>query len=367
MEVAMRLRQQDYLIKLATIVFFAVAAWAVSLSARAAGPQESKTKKPEQIVVEYEVKPGDTLGGIAVEHGLSLEDLMKANGIEDADRVFSRQKLKMTGKSESTERKKQKKRGVTIQVPRGFTLSRIAKAYGIPYKILIKANNLKNPDLLSEGQKLFIPGAQEVIELVPPPPCYKDPVVLYRVRSDEAQEVPLCFCNGRPNPKAVEALSALSAPSNTEKSMPLHSRLVLLLQKIADKYPAKRIEIISGYRTKKQIGHESYHNKGQALDFRVEGVSNKDLVTFVRTFKDVGVGYYPNSVFIHMDTREQQAFWIDYSRPGEKAIYGRAGMTNEEIERIRARRREDKAEEPTAEETSGAEELIASLEAHLET
>jgi len=53
----------------------------------------------------------------------------------------------------------------------------------------------------------------------------------------------------------------------------------------------------------------------------------------------VGVGYYPNSVFIHLDSRDRDGYWIDYSRPGEKAIYGKAGMTADEIERIRLARK----------------------------
>ena len=43
---------------------------------------------------------------------------------------------------------------------------------------------------------------------------------------------------------------------------------------------------------------------------------------FRRTFQHVGVGYYPNSSFVHLDVRDgPSAFWIDYSGPGQKAIY----------------------------------------------
>jgi len=41
-----------------------------------------------------------------------------------------------------------------------------------------------------------------------------------------------------------------------------------------------------------------------------------------RTFDKVGVGYYPNSSFVHLDVRkDHSAFWIDYSGPGERAMY----------------------------------------------
>ena len=96
------------------------------------------------------------------------------------------------------------KAGVVLEVPRGFNLSKIAAAYNVPVKAIIRANKLKNPDMLRHGQKLLIPEAKRVIELVPPPPCFKAPVELYRVRTDVARKVSLCYCNGRPNPKAVE-------------------------------------------------------------------------------------------------------------------------------------------------------------------
>lgn len=39
----------------------------------------------------------------------------------------------------------------------GETLSHIAAAYGVTTRVIIEANNLKNPDLLRAGQVLFIP------------------------------------------------------------------------------------------------------------------------------------------------------------------------------------------------------------------
>ena len=42
-------------------------------------------------------------------------------------------------------------------VQKGDTLSTIANAYNVTTKVLIDVNNLKNPDRLSIGQKLFIP------------------------------------------------------------------------------------------------------------------------------------------------------------------------------------------------------------------
>ena len=58
--------------------------------------------------------------------------------------------------------------------------------------------------------------------------------------------------------------------------------------------------------------------KGLACDFRVEGVKTTELRDYLRkAFDKVGVGYYPNSTFVHLDVRkDRSAFWIDYSGPG---------------------------------------------------
>jgi hypothetical protein len=63
--------------------------------------------------------------------------------------------------------------------------------------------------------------------------------------------------------------------------------------------------------------------KGLACDFRVDGVKTAELRDYLRkTFEKVGVGYYPNSTFVHLDVRkDRSAFWIDYSGPGERSIY----------------------------------------------
>ncbi|HUT79084.1 MAG TPA: LysM peptidoglycan-binding domain-containing protein [Polyangia bacterium] len=332
----MRLDRNQSTIQLLTAFAFTAALWLLATAAHAAGPAESSASElTDQRVTSYEVKQGDSLSGIAVAHGMDLASLMEANGIENPDRIRSGMTIVLPV---NTENGVITKRGVLLTVPKGITLSRIAELYGLPVKTIARANRLANPNALRAGQKLLVPGAERAIELVPPPPCYKDPVTLFRVRTDETRTVPLCFCDGRPNPAAVEILSALSGPVGVDGAPLLEPRVAQLLQKVAERFPGKRLELISGFRPGKQPDRESFHNKGQAIDFRVEGVSNKKLAFFVRGFDTVGVGFYPNSVFIHMDSRDRSAWWIDYSKPGEKAIYGRADMTDDEVEAVRARR-----------------------------
>ena len=45
------------------------------------------------------------------------------------------------------------------------------------------------------------------------------------------------------------------------------------------------------------------------------------LRDYVKTFDKVGVGYYPNSHFVHMDVRKQWTYWVDVSSPGQRPRY----------------------------------------------
>jgi len=48
-------------------------------------------------MASYTVQPGDTLGAIARRYGVSISDLVKANGIEDPDLIFPGQTLSIPG------------------------------------------------------------------------------------------------------------------------------------------------------------------------------------------------------------------------------------------------------------------------------
>ncbi len=71
-------------------------------------------------------------------------------------------------------------------------------------------------------------------------------------------------------------------------------------------------EIISGYRSPKTnaklrknssgVARKSLHMQGRAIDIRVTGLSTKKLRDIALDVHQGGVGYYPKSKFIHIDT-----------------------------------------------------------------
>ncbi|WP_038172439.1 YcbK family protein [Vibrio pacinii] len=72
------------------------------------------------------------------------------------------------------------------------------------------------------------------------------------------------------------------------------------------------VQIISGYRSPATnealrsrsdgVAKKSYHMLGQALDFRLDGVELKRVRDIARELDFGGVGYYPRSNFVHIDT-----------------------------------------------------------------
>lgn len=72
------------------------------------------------------------------------------------------------------------------------------------------------------------------------------------------------------------------------------------------------IQIICGYRSpssnaamrrkSRGVASNSYHTRGQAIDFRIDGVPLAKLRQAAEGLGNGGVGYYPRSNFIHIDT-----------------------------------------------------------------
>ena len=168
--------------------------------------------------------------------------------------------------------------------------------------------------------------------------CLPVPVEVRRFGADEHASLRLTDCKGRPDLEALAALSALAQPltgrepepvlpdvpaaafSTAPAAVQLNPELLLRLQQLSQRFPGRPIEIVSGYRPNARP--HSRHHSGDALDLRIEGVDNLELSEFARTLEATGVGFYPNSTFVHIDVRDASAYWVDRSGPGQQPDYG---------------------------------------------
>jgi uncharacterized protein YcbK (DUF882 family) len=143
------------------------------------------------------------------------------------------------------------------------------------------------------------------------------------VRGTDRLEVQMLTRRGRLAPNALAGLSQMLRFGPTGSKIAIDPRLAALVGQVSEHFGGKTVRVVSGFRpyTPAQYTAHSNHNVGRAMDFSIEGVPNSVLRDFCKTFQNAGVGYYPNSSFVHLDVRSGKAAWIDYAGPGEAPRY----------------------------------------------
>ncbi|CAH0525603.1 hypothetical protein VHP8226_01131 [Vibrio hippocampi] len=81
---------------------------------------------------------------------------------------------------------------------------------------------------------------------------------------------------------------------------------------------SSEVLIISGYRSPASnanlrakssgVAKKSFHMTGQAIDFRLDGVKLSHVREAALTLRAGGVGYYPRSNFVHIDTGQVRSW-----------------------------------------------------------
>ena len=114
-------------------------------------------------------------------------------------------------------------------------------------------------------------------------------------------------------PEALEALNRLLRDFRTGDRHPIDPHLFDLLHSIRERTGSTEpFHIISGYRSpatntmlrqhSEGVASGSLHMKGQAIDIRLPGVPLRQLRGAALDVRGGGVGYYPASDFVHVDT-----------------------------------------------------------------
>lgn len=120
-------------------------------------------------------------------------------------------------------------------------------------------------------------------------------------------------------PEAFQRLSYVMRDFRTGESFPMDPHLldiVSLIQKRTN--TDKPLHILSGYRsptTNAQlrkastgVAKNSFHMYGQAADIRMPGYSTSALRGIAKSLRAGGVGFYPRSNFVHVDTGDVR-YW----------------------------------------------------------
>jgi uncharacterized protein YcbK (DUF882 family) len=203
-------------------------------------------------------------------------------------------------------------------VREGDTLGAIALRYGVSEQALRDANHLSEEALIRLGRKLVVPA--------PPAgaPALRKKGMLHLARGTETLHITVVDKKKRLLSAALPEISRLLRYPSGEVR-PIEPRLVRLLAEVSDHFDGREIIVVSGFRpySPTQYTPHSNHNVGKAVDFMVRGVANETVRDFCRTLRNVGVGYYPNSSFVHLDVRTKNGYWVDYAGSGQRPRYHR--------------------------------------------
>ncbi len=115
------------------------------------GSSSKKSSGPKT----HRVRSGETLGGIALKHGVKLSALARANGLTTKSMVRIGQKLVIP--QGSSARRPGRPATITYEVKSGDTLSEIAKRHGVTVTSIERANGFNRKWTLRAGQKIKIP------------------------------------------------------------------------------------------------------------------------------------------------------------------------------------------------------------------
>lgn len=118
---------------------------------------------------------------------------------------------------------------------------------------------------------------------------------------------------GRLIDRSMQRISYILRDYRTGEIKPIDPNLLDLLHRIVlEVKPHAPINIISGYRSPRTnaalrkittgVAKQSLHMEGRAIDIRIPGYRTTALRQLAIGLQSGGVGYYPASDFIHLDT-----------------------------------------------------------------
>lgn len=136
---------------------------------------------------------------------------------------------------------------------------------------------------------------------------------LFNTHTGEKLKQIVYWESGRYLEDSLRSIDYLLRDHRTDEVTRIDADALDILFALREKFPVGQpFEIISGYRspetnrmlrkTSSGVAKSSFHMRGQAIDLRLPGVSLKSLRKAALSLQRGGVGFYPQSNFIHVDT-----------------------------------------------------------------
>lgn len=256
----------------------------------------------------HTVYSGQTLGMIARRYNVSIPDLCAANGITRKTRIKPKQELIIPAPGEAQDEPRstpaQARSGEEADTRRSSDKSTSSRARS-------RAEDQNKEPVTRRDRYARRPAKKGYITVSSFTASFRG----YAVGR-----------NGKVTDQARVGIAKVMASWRTGQRGAVPDRLIHLITKVSDHFGGRALRIVSGYRPYSSLQYtpHSRHNLGHAVDFSIPGVPNEAVRDFCMTLGSVGVGYYPNSTFVHLDVREVRTYWVDYSGPGEAPRYAHA-------------------------------------------
>ena len=118
----------------------------------------SSSEEQDENLTQIYIKRGDTLSGLAIKYNTTVEFLAKINNIKNPNLIYAGDKLFVPVVNSNEENVNGEIGNYNIYtVKKGDTLSQLALNYNTTVETIAELNNINNPNLIFIGQKLKIP------------------------------------------------------------------------------------------------------------------------------------------------------------------------------------------------------------------
>ena len=141
--------------------------------AQTGGATRASSVATAAVPAEIVVADGDTVSSIAERHGLSTAEVLAHNGLSWSSLIFPGQRLALPGGTSHTVAPPPSPAAEIAKhtVVAGDTMSGIAAQHGLDLDVVLRANGLGRQSLIFPGETIVLPStaANPVVEAPPPP------------------------------------------------------------------------------------------------------------------------------------------------------------------------------------------------------
>lgn len=118
--------------------------------------------------LHYTIQSGETLAQIALRYNLTIAQLVTLNNLENPNLLYEGQKLRLLDIGTAVDQAAEPEL-TTYTVAYGDTIGAIAQGYGLTLDELLAYNPLTNPNRIYVGDELLVPLSDTAVAPEPPP------------------------------------------------------------------------------------------------------------------------------------------------------------------------------------------------------